>query len=64
MNDYDSEEINEMLEQVIRYENSKLSGVKIWFDSDNYIDIIDMDEIFVDFLCHKLSLLIINIILI
>lgn len=41
MNDYDSEEINEMLEQVIRYENSKLSGVKIWFDSDNYIDIID-----------------------
>ena len=41
MDGYDREQNEEMERQVRRYEKSKRTGEKAWFDSDNYIVIID-----------------------
>lgn len=41
MEDFEKEQQQEMQKQVRRYEYSKITGDKTWFDSDNYIDIMD-----------------------
>ena len=41
MEDFDREQQEEMQRKVSRYEKYKQTGETAWFDSDNYIDIID-----------------------
>ena len=41
MDELNREEREEMRKQAFRYEEAKRTGKKVWFDSDNYIDIAD-----------------------